>query len=892
MAKKKTNENQTSMFGESDDLTGSRTVLTRMAKPLRLLGDYRLVNTIGDLDEVTDAIDALDSDAMVSFDTEFSGAGDDVNVHRPELKLVGLSIGITGTSWYVPLAHKYWEVPQLPLTTVHHALNRRLVASKIATHNGKVDTVTMRRAGFDRIPIYFDTYTAAHTLQWKIEEGQAKRWAERTGKPEEDFFFLKGLKPLAENELDVLDTIDYEEVITRSGQAKNKAHDFALVGPEDARAYVGQDADMTIRLANRWRPLVFGTFMEPIYRRITMPLLTVLAKMEERGIYIDIAHYRDLVARYASEIAEIDQQLGEVLGRNTKWKTDSDLRYLFHTRWKFPVRDRTRTGEPAVGKAAIAEHVTYVKEEWQPFAKSGIESRELMLKVIKLIQTRAKTAKLLSTYDLRQHAVALHTIGGIQFGEVHTQYNESATATNRLASTSPNSQNMPAKGEGGRDIRNGIVAPKTDGYTWYMVVADLSQIEPRCMAYFVALLGDDTFLAAYREGRDIYMTIASGALGVAYADVTVTQRSAAKVLVLALSYGSSAQGLASNPIIEELGLDVRGVERALETLFANAPGLRRYHWNAIAWGLLRGYSESLWGFARPAQGLRNSHRSRRTEAVRAIQNHIIQSFAAQVLGAALVWIDAILVKYQLEQVICLTLQIHDEIDSRVRQDYMLVANALLQRCMRFVTNIGAPMKIDVEVGEVDERGSRWGDLKAFAKVELGPQHEDTERLIAAIEQETSPFADMPLAQMATPFDLSVVTDEDLPIYLWHAANIKVTLDDPRLPTCTNDAPKGWIVDVKSYEKINKHGENKTTYRGTMVGRGNNVALVSFDVPLVEGPAQVQGTYQPEYRSFMVKQVLPPDPGVELREALRKGISTTFRGHRIDCKRLREAIDSN
>jgi DNA polymerase-1 len=894
MAKaKKINEAQSMMFDESVDLTGSRTVLTRPAKPLRLLGSYRLVTTLGDLDEVEDIVDQANAaGAMVSFDTEFSGAGADVNVHRPELKLVGLSLAVQGLAWYIPVAHKYWDdVPQLPLGTVRRSLNDRLRAAKLATHNGKVDTVTLVRSGFDRMSIFFDTMTAAHTLQWKIQGAQAQRWAERTGKNPDDFFFLKGLKPLAENELGILDTIDYEEVIARSGQQKNKAHDFALVGPEDARAYVGQDADLTIRLAERWLPMIEGTFMEPIYRRITMPLLTVLAKMEQRGIYIDINHYRDLVARYETEIAAIDAQLREALGRNTKWKTDSDLRYLFHKRWRLPVRSRTRTGEPAVGKNEIAEHVTYVKEEWKPFKGAGVDTVDEMLRIIKLIQTRAKTAKLLTTYDLRQHAVAFVSIGGMQLGEVHTEYGESATATNRLASRNPNSQNMPAKGEGGKDIRNGIIAPKSNGHTWHMIVADLSQIEPRCTAYFLSLLNDHSFLNSYKDGRDIYKTIASAALSVLYEEIVDKQRGGGKVFVLAATYGSSAAGLASNTLIEALGLDLNGTKQAIESLFAQIPGLRRYHWNAVAWGLLRGYTESLWGFARPAGDLRSSRMDIRAATVRALMNHVIQSFASQVLNASLVWIDAILVKYSLEEVIQLILQIHDEIDSRVRDDYMLVAEAVMQRCMRHVTDLGAPMKIDVEVGAVDEQGSRWGNLIPFSKVELCVQHEDTQRLIAAIEQEPSPFADMPLAQMATPFDLTVVPDDDLPIYLWHAANIKVVLDDQRLPVCTNERPRGYITGVKSYEKIDKKGVAKTTYRATMVGRGGNVPMVSFTVELSESYAQVNGKWQPEYQSFLVDQVLPIDPALDLRDALRTGTPTTVRGHKVDCRGLRRAIDA-
>lgn len=915
----------------ADDLThGSKTPGIATLAPLKSRGDYRLVVDTGGLAELTDAIDqARETHTIVSFDTEFSGAGPDVNIHLPQVRLVGLSVGVPGVSWYVPLAHKYTEVAQLPHDRVREALNGRMQVARLGSHNGKIDVSALAYAGWAPMPIAFDTYTAAHFLQWQLEAEHAQRWAKWTGGDPNKFFYLKGLKALATHELDIdpKEIISYEDVIRRSGQDPSKPHDFGLVSLNDARVYVGQDADLTSQLAEHFSPRLEGSFMWPMYSRITMPLLGVLGKIERRGFLVDLAHYKTMMARYSAEIVEIDRTLAQLLGRAVGWGTDNQVRYLFYTHLRLPVRDRTKTGEPAVGKAAIQELLGHALYEWERPRSFPLRDQQALVAVITLIQKRAKLAKLVSTYDMRKYAVRTVTANGTPYGEVHSTYNESGTSSGRKSAVDPNSQNMPGKGDG-KEIRNGFIAvvewlstrkgrrwtksaagrailgerrkqgyaphvgPNKERRDWYFVVADLSQIEPRCMAFFIDLLGDSTLLDSYKAGRDIYKTIAAAALGKAYDVINDIERNAAKILVLALAYGSSAAGLASNPQVVALGLDVKGVERALATLFENIPGLRLYHWNAVAWGLQRGFTESLWGFARSAADLCSNRRDYRTAAVRALMNHVIQSFAAQIIDAAMVWIDHILVRYRLEDVIKLTLQVHDEIDSVVRGDFLEVANAILNKCMRYVVDLGASLKIDVEVGKLDAQGSRWGSLIGFADVELPAQHPDTAALLAQIEAEPNPFADMPLAQMATPFDLGTVPEEKLPIYLWHAAHLNIKLNDSRLPYCSPQRPQGYIVDVKEAMTRPKHNkESKPYWKATIIGNGGAVKLTSFTVPLEEGFFQVFGTYDLQFDNVRVESVAPLDPDQGLRDALRSGLPFSRRPFLIHCDNLRTAIDT-
>jgi hypothetical protein len=354
-------------------------------------------------------------------------------------------------------------------------------------------------------------------------------------------------------------------------------------------------------------------------------------------------------------------------------------------------------------------------------------------------------------------------------------------------------------------------------------------------------------------------------------------------LVLALSYGASAAGIASNPAIAALGLDTAGVERMLETLFTQVPGLRRYHWNAVAWGIQRGYVESLWGFPRPAHDLLSPFLNLRSSTVRAMENHVIQSFAAQVLDAAMVWADQILVELGLEEEIQMVLQVHDEVDSVVDEDHMQITKALFEHCLGNVVDLGATCSVDVEVGKHDGFASRWGDLVKFNDIDYGPQTPKTAEIIANIQARKSPFLDMPLAQMATPFDITQVPDKDLSIYLWHAAHLNFPTNDPRLSALNTYKPVGYLVNVRS--RTTKAG--KTMYSGTLACRDGYLDVVSFTDPLVEGQAALSGKYQAERNSFIVSELTPLSALNTHRANLRMGTSNST----WDFAGLRRAIDA-
>jgi DNA polymerase-1 len=895
MAKKKISDMQTALPFEGD-MSANVVPLIRPANDLPLQGDYRLVTTVSELEELADAIRS--AEGLVSFDTEFSGAGDDVNVHLPGVTLVGLSFAVRTDhriAWYVPLRHKYTTYNQLPPTLVRDTLAPLLMTAKTATHNGQIDISILAYNGWGNLPIYFDTYAAAHTLRWRLEPSQAEAWAKETGNDPDNFFYLKALKELAKAELGRDSVISFKEVMARSGQKENG--DFALVSMEDALTYVCQDADLTLHLAEHLEPLITDSAMEPVFRRITMPLLTVLSKMERRGYITDNEHYGKMISGYQQRIAEYDDQLQKILGRLAGWRKDSQVRHLLYTHLKLPVLKRTKTGLSAVGKDEIAELITYVKEEWEPQGPTfpsenyPIETREELVNTLRLLQNRAKLVKLTSTYDLRKRNVSTFTYKGRKYGKSHPSFNASGTDTGRKAS---NTQNVPARDEDGREVRNGIIALPTaeNGieYTWYSFVADLSQIEPRCMAFLLYLLGDDVFLDSYRQDKDVYLTIGSYALNKLYEEVVKKERNASKILFLAIAYGASAAGLASNSLIEALGLDKQGVQRVLDTLFGNIPGIKRgYHWNAIAWGLYKGYTESLWGFPRPAKDLRHPHARRRADAVRAMVNHVIQSFAAQVIDSATVWIDQLLVKYNLEHVIQLYLQVHDELDPRVRSDYMEVARTLFTKCMSGVTDLGAPLKVDIEIGKSDEHGSRWGDLEPYS--EYGVQSPETEDLIQKILAEESPFKDMPLSDMAKPFDMSLVPDDDLPIYLWHAANLGIPLDDPRIPLSNDpECVTGYVTNIRSYKSQGRRGKSFVTHRGTVVSR-NVITELYSRLPLTEGYYQLHGFGSSTYDTFDVQQVVPLTTDTSLRNSLRSGAPITISGFHIRTDLLRAKLDT-
>jgi hypothetical protein len=494
----------------------------------------------------------------------------------------------------------------------------------------------------------------------------------------------------------------------------------------------------------------------------------------------------------------------------------------------------TDSGKPAVDYAALVE------------IKQQFKDNPTRVRIIALIMEQAKYKKILSTYDLR--VFSLYERDGR--GWVHTSFNNEGTATNRLSSEGPNVQNQPSRGEWMEMIRGGIVPP--EGWIW--ACFDLSQIEPRGGAMIAYILGDPGLKSDLEdpERGDPYKSLASGLTGIPYEQITKEIRDTGKVAMLAIIYGSSAQALAENPTMRPLGRNgeqptKEDIQAALDALFVKYPGLKKYQRNILFWALKSGYAESFWGFRRPAFDLasrKGEWRTNRAGESRALRNFGIQGWAAEYLKSAMLWADSLIEKYNLRDRIKIVLTVHDEVDALVRKDSINIAVALFRLAMTKAWDAKIPLKCDAELG------ASWGTILDINKwKEVPPQNEDTEQLIASIQQEVSPFLDFPLArEVCTPFDMTTVSFEDYEPFAWHAARLDLAIDDPRLPMMTKESPEGYLVDVREWKK-----NGVSTWRGKLVCSNGVMDIVAWDVPLKEGFTRLTGKWSDKYRSFQVSR---------------------------------------
>ena len=439
MARRKKNDAQESLFDPATlEDAGTFVPMIDPSDMLPLYGDYRKVTTLAELEELCAHLDdAIQRKIFVAYDTEFAEASvpgqSGLDPHRPGVTAVGLSYAMDDTAYYVPIGHRNLRTldsrgafyDQLPADLIRESLSPRMVRSRIATHNGKIDGHILARSGYQEVPIAFDTMTAAHFLQYRLQDNQRKPFIAKHGNAN-GFVYRKGLKQLSEVELG-WPTIHFEDVMVRCGQGRTRQPDVRSAYIDDMVAYAGHDAMQTLALANMFYGYINGTFMQPVYERIFMPLLTVLGKMERRGITVDMAHFGRLMEKYDQQLRVYDEKLYELVGRKVEWGKDNQVRWLLFEHYGLPILNRTASGESEVTKESLNELTTYVKERWLghghtsngtssrwgwwslPAAKEGAlertpQNRDLLLSVIKTLQSRSKIDKLRTTYDLRQKA--------------------------------------------------------------------------------------------------------------------------------------------------------------------------------------------------------------------------------------------------------------------------------------------------------------------------------------------------------------------------------------------------------------------------------------------------------------------------------------------------------
>jgi len=396
-----------------------------------------------------------------------------------------------------------------------------------------------------------------------------------------------------------------------------------------------------------------------LFDEVELPLVRVLARMEDAGIAVDVPYLQELGESLRDRIATLETSIYHEAGDPFNLKSTLQLREVLFERLGLQILKKTPKGQPSTDASVLqklaAEH---------PIVDLLLSFREL--------------EKLRSTYvDGLLPLVSAD-------GRIHCVFNQRGAATGRISSERPNMQNIPSRSEEGRTIRRAFVA----GEGRRFVVADYSQIELRILAH---LSRDKALVAAFEAGEDIHTATAARVFGVSVDDVDYEMRRRAKVINFGLLYGMEAYGLAQRL---EIGRDE--AQEQMDAYFDQFPEVRDFMSGIVADARNAGYTETILGRRRYLPELTSGNVRERQAAERMALNAPIQGSAADIVKKAMIELD-LLLEADGDRTIML-LQVHDELVLETPEDAVEDTQRLVKRVMEGVVELAVPLRVDVGVG--------------------------------------------------------------------------------------------------------------------------------------------------------------------------------------------------
>ena len=593
-------------------------------------GSYELVITPEAFDRW---LASLKDAPLIAFDTETTGLD-------PMLAdIVGLSLSIEpGKACYVPLSHDYPGAPvQLDRDTVLAALKpifEDASRPKLGQH-AKYDMNILSRYGIVVQGLKHDSMLESYV------------WNATATRHDMDSLAQKYLG---------YETIKYEQVAGKGA----KQISFSQVDLDSANRYAAEDADITLRLHHAlWPRLESVPALRKVYEDIEIPLVPVLAGMEQRGVLIDVNQLRLQSQQLGKRMIELQQQAYQVAGHEFSLDSPKQLQAVLFDELQLQVKVKTPTGQPSTNEEAL---------------EAIADTHELP----HIILDYRGLAKLRSTYtDKLAGNVNPHT------GRVHTSYHQGAVATGRVSSSDPNLQNIPVRTEEGRRIRQAFVAPEG----WSILAADYSQIELRIMAH---LSGDEGLLRAFQEGGDVHRATAAEVFGVTPEEVSTNQRRAAKAINFGLMYGMSAFGLA-----RQLGVDRGEASDYMARYFTRYPGVHAFMEATREQAHRDGYVETIFGRRLYLENLTARNQALRAGAERAAVNAPMQGSAADIIKRAMISVAGWL---KTRDDAHMLMQVHDELVFEVRKDSVDEIRREVVARMSGAAELRVPLLVEAGVG--------------------------------------------------------------------------------------------------------------------------------------------------------------------------------------------------
>lgn len=458
------------------------------------------------------------------------------------------------------------------------------------------------------------------------------------------------------------------------GKGKNQKT-MAEVPVAKVCAYAAEDADTAWRLTNLLEADLEKSALRRLYETLEVPLIEVLADLEATGIRLDVPFLLRLSQDMANRLAGLEREIHDLAGKEFNIASLKQMRDVLFKDLKLPVLKRTdlsnepSTDQETLEKLAALGHAV---------PKKIIEHRQV--------------SKLKGTY-----VDALPALVSPKTGRIHTSFNQTVATTGRLSSSDPNLQNIPARSDMGREIRQAFLPHEG----WMLLTADYSQIELRLLAHFA---GDEALRAAFAEGRDIHTEVAGQIFNVKDAEVTSNMRRVAKTVNFGILYGMSAFGLA-----ERLGIDRKEAERFIDQYFARYPKVLGYQDALLKRARKEGFVASLLGRRRkfdPSAIRATTSYQGRNQAEREAINMEIQSSAADLIKLAMLNIHRRLNTEKRQAKMLLS--VHDELVFEAPSNEVPAIAALVREEMISAMKLEVPLDVEIAAGK------NWLDVEEIA----------------------------------------------------------------------------------------------------------------------------------------------------------------------------------
>ena len=454
-------------------------------------------------------------------------------------------------------------------------------------------------------------------------------------------------------------TIHIDELIGPKGKNQRSMRDLS---PTLVYEYAAEDADVTLRLKNKLEPELKKFECEDLFYNIEMPLMPVLAEMEMNGVCLDTDSLKETSNILTARLKEIEHRIYELAGKSFNIASPKQVGTILFDELRIIEKPKkTKTGQYVTSEDVLQQ----LKNKHEIVAD--------------ILEYRGIT-KLLGTYiDTLPHLINPRT------GHIHTSFNQTVTATGRLSSSDPNLQNIPIRGEDGKEIRKAFVPEP--GCLFFS--ADYSQIELRVMAH---LSNDKNMIEVFQEGKDLHAATAANIYKKPINEVTRDERTKSKRANFGIIYGITVFGLA-----ERLDISRDEAKQLIDGYFTTFPEVHDYMEQAKQTARQRGYVTTLFGRRRYLPDINSANATVRGFAERNAINAPIQGTAADIIKVAMIRIHQ---RFKAEGIRSkMILQVHDELNFSVYPEEKGRVEAIVLEEMQHAFPLNVPLVADSGFGE-------------------------------------------------------------------------------------------------------------------------------------------------------------------------------------------------